>query len=203
MSSVVQEVQQLGTIIDLTSLSTNFPVIPHREVLRHNITNKLFTLLQDNIYAVAVEGSEGIGKTTILSEFSRRHAHNTISLWFSAANRLSYDPDLVKSDLTNQVFWAATGDILDRSKYDPALLKGYYIDLQHKAKQRKQLMYFVVDGVDELDAPTRDTLLQHLADILPIGIPQFKFLFAGDEALYLTLQIRWMHAALSSVLSSY
>jgi hypothetical protein len=184
MPSVVQDPLQTGAVIDLTSLSTNFPMTPYREVLRHSITNTLFTLLQDNIYAVAIEGPEGIGKTTILSEFSRRNRNNTISLWFSAANRLSYDPDLVKSDLTSQVYWSATGEIFDRSKYDPALLKGYYIDLQHKAKQRKQQIYFVVDGVDELDSLTRETLLQHLADILPIGVPQFRFLFAGDESLY-------------------
>ncbi len=88
------------------------------------------------------------------------------------------------SDITRQVFWAATGEVLDRSKYDPALLKTYYVELQHKAKQRKQQIYFIVDGIDELAPEVRDIVLQHLGDILPLGIPQFRFLFAGDETLY-------------------
>jgi hypothetical protein len=187
MSTLQDQMITSGTIVDLVSLSMNFPSAPQSEVLRENIVNTLVNLVQDNVYAAAIEGPEGIGKTTILSQFARKHPNNTISLFVTAANRLTYDPDLVRSDIACQVFWAATGEVLDRSKYEPALLKTYYVDLQHKAKQRKQQIYFVIDGIDELDSQTRDTLLLHLGDILPLGIPQFRFLFAGDETLYRSL----------------
>jgi hypothetical protein len=133
-------------VVDLASLSPNFPAIPNPEVSRENVVNTIANLVHENIYAAAIEGLEGIGKTTILSQFVRKHSQNTISLFVSAANRLSYDPDLMRRDITFQTFFAATGKDLDRAQYDPALLKTYYGDLQHRAKQRKQHMYFVVDG---------------------------------------------------------
>ena len=74
--------------------------------------------------------------------------------------------------------------MLDRNKYDPALLKTYYSDLQQRARQRKLQIYFLVDGIDELENAERHVIIQHLTDILPLGIPQFRFLFAGDETLY-------------------
>jgi hypothetical protein len=45
-------------------------------------------------------------------------------------------------------------------------------------------MYFVVDGIEELENSDRNNLLQQPSDILPLGIPQFRFLFSGDESLY-------------------
>jgi hypothetical protein len=173
-----------GTIVDLPSLSMNFPSAPNPEILRDYIVSTLRSRLQQDIYATAIEGPEGIGKTTILAQFARKHPSTAISLFLSAANRLSSDPDSMKLDIASQVYWAATGEILDRSQYDPAILKSYYSALQYKAKLSKSFIYFIVDGVDELDTTHRDNVLQQLSDILPIGIPQFRFLFSGDEALY-------------------
>jgi hypothetical protein len=147
----------------------------------------LKTLLQEDVYAVAIEGKEGIGKTTVLSQFVRKTPAAAISIFVSAANRLSYDADLIRMDIAVQVYWALNNDVLDRSRYDPALLKIYYADLQRQAKQRKATVYFIVDGVEELDTQERNSLLQQLADILPLGIPQFRFLFSGDESLYKSL----------------
>jgi hypothetical protein len=173
-----------GVVVDLPSLSANFPSAPHPELLLDNVISTLKSRLHDDVYAVAVEGPEGIGKTTILSQFVRKNPHFTISLFVSAANRLSYDPDLIRRDIAVQVFWIITNEILERAKYDPTLLKSYYADLQRLAKQRKEAVYFAVDGIEELEVSDRHILLQQMPDILPIGIPQFRFVFSGDETLY-------------------
>jgi hypothetical protein len=172
------------TVVDLPSLSINLPPAPQPEILRASTLNTLKTYVQDKVYAVAIEGVEGSGKTTVLSQFVRRNSSNAISVFISAANRFSYDAELIRQNITNQVYFAATGNMLNRDKYDPALLKTYCLELQQLVKRRKSLMYFVVDGIDELEKSSRDSLLQQLTDILPIGIPQFKFLFSGDESLY-------------------
>src|ERR1700722_9747443 len=145
----IQRVAALeGTVVDLPSLSANFPLTSSPEVFRDNVVQTLKTLLQDGIYSVTIEGREGIGKTTVLSHFARRNSTTAISIFISSANRLSRDIDLIRNDLANQVYWAATGNTLDRSSFTPELLKAYYADLQHKAKQRKSPFYFIVDGVD-------------------------------------------------------
>ncbi len=172
-------------IVDLPFLSANFPLpSPAGEVLRENIVNTLTNLASQSVHAAAIEGVEGIGKTTILSQFVRRHNTVAISIFVTAANRLSYDPELIRADINVQVHWILTDEVLDRSRSDPALLKSYYADLQRVAKQRKGNFYFVIDGVEELDGRDRNNLLQALSDVLPIGTPQFRFLFSGDESLY-------------------
>ena len=173
-----------GIIVDLTSISANFPPTPNPEVIRDNVVNTLRMLLQNSVYAVSIEGAEGIGKTSILSQFARRLPANTVTIFLSAANRLSYDIDLLRVDLMAQVFWASTGGIFDRSHFDPALLKSCYQRLQHKSRQIREPFYFVIDGLADLEPAECDSLKQQLADILPIGIPQFRFLFSGDETLY-------------------
>jgi hypothetical protein len=173
-----------ATVTDLATLNPNFPPPPHPEVLRNNVVNTLKNLLQDTVYAATIEGPEGIGKTSVLAQFVRRNLSNAISIFTSAANRLSYDADLIRIDVTVQVYWALTGDVLDRARYDPALLKIYYAELQRAARRQKSTVYFIIDGIEELETANRNTLLQQLADILPIGIPQFRFLLSGDESLY-------------------
>ena len=136
-------------VVDLSLLSANFPPTSSAdEVLRDNIVNTLTNLVAESVHAAAIEGVEGIGKTTILSQFVRRHRTTAISSFVTAPNRLSYDPELIRGDISVQVHWILTGEVLDRSRSDPALLKSYYADLQRAAKQRRANFYFVVDGIE-------------------------------------------------------
>lgn len=169
---------------DLTTLSVNFPPRPRRELYRGNVINTLQSLLGEAIFAASVEGADGMGKTTILSQFVRRFPAAAISLFISPANRLSYDIDLIRLDIATQAHWVLTRKNLRRDQYDPLLLKTYYGDLQRYAKQSKSTIYFVLDGIEDLEKQARGQLLQQLTDSLPIGIPQFRFLFSGDDGLY-------------------
>ena len=65
MSITQERLPTIGTVVDLVSLSANFPAVPQPEVSRENVVNTIANLVQENIYAAAIEGLEGIGKTTI------------------------------------------------------------------------------------------------------------------------------------------
>jgi DNA-binding transcriptional regulator GbsR (MarR family) len=184
LATLHEQSQPEPLLVDLSTLCANFPIAPKPELFRDNVVSTLKTLLHDEVYAVAIEGKEGIGKTTVLSQFVRKSDDSALSVFVSPANRLSYDPDLLRLDIAMQVYWMLFHEVLDRSHYAPPLLKSYYADLQRQIKQRKRIVYFVIDGVESLDLNERHTLLQQLADILPLGIPQFRFLFSGDESLY-------------------
>lgn len=183
MSTTPDEMQGHWPVTDLPSLNPNFPPTPPNDVPRDNLVNTLRNLVNEGVYAVAIEGADGMGKTTLLSQFARRHPITCVSLFVTAANRFSIDPDLMRTDLATQVYWALTGEVLDRRTYDPGLLKSYYADLQRLARRKKQTYYFVIDGADELDSSDRRAFLQTLSDVLPFGIPQYRFLFGGDEHL--------------------
>jgi hypothetical protein len=176
-----------GIPVNLPLLSANFPSLPDAEFPRDNIVSTLKNLLAENTYAVSVEGPEGIGKTTLLSQFVRKTPSAAISLYISPANRLSHDIDLMRLDLTTQVYWILTSEVLAPAQCDPTQLKTHYLNLQRLAKRRNETIYFIVDGLEDLNPPDRKTLLHQLADVLPIGVPQFRFLFSGDESLYKTL----------------
>lgn len=128
-----------------------------------------------------------MGKTTALAQFVRRFPSSAISVFLSSSNRLSFDIDMIRKDLSTQVYWILTGQALHSQQYNPLLLNSYYGDLQRRTKQSKSTVYFVIDGIDELDSESRERLLPELADALPIGIPQFRFLFSGDDSYYKSL----------------
>ena len=91
------------TVVDLPSLSLNFPTVPSPELFLDNVVCTLEKLLSEDARGVAVEGDEGMGKTTVLSQFARRHPNQAISVFVSAANKLSFDPDLIRQDILTQV----------------------------------------------------------------------------------------------------
>jgi hypothetical protein len=172
-----------GSIVDLPLLSANFPPEPIHELFRDNVVNTLHGLLE-SLHGLAVEGAEGIGKTTVLAQFVRAHKTTAFSLFISAANRLSSDPDMIRLDLAKQVYWALTGDNLQRKDYNTTLLKTLYSELHREAKRRKILFYFVIDGLEELVEAERQALLQQFVDILPTGHHYFRFLFSGDVSYF-------------------
>jgi len=108
-----------ATVVDLPSLNPNFPPTPPNEVPRDNLVNTLSKLVNEGVYAVAIEGADGMGTTTLLSQFVRKHAATCISLFVTAANKFSIDPDLMRTDLATQVYWALTGEVLDRKTGSP------------------------------------------------------------------------------------
>lgn len=189
MSHTSQSEVIVGIPMPSTLQSANFPYPSNHEVSRESILNtikNMFTdsMRPDGVYAVAVEGPEGIGKSTLLSQFARRNSFSTISLFVSGANRLSTDFDLMRLDVCSQVLWIVKQELLNRETFDTSQLKTLYWDLQRIAKRNKEPIYFVIDGLEELDSCEQQKLLQQLPEILPIGIPQFRFLFSGDESLY-------------------
>src|SRR4051794_5599526 len=50
-----------------------------------------------------LEGPDGTGKTTLLRQFKRDHASNTIALFVSAASRWSYDPSKTLAELCDEI----------------------------------------------------------------------------------------------------
>jgi len=177
----------LATVVDLPSLSTNFPQVPIPELTRDNVVSTIERLLEGTAHGVTVEGDEGMGKTTVLSQFARKQPKHAISVFVSASNKLSSDPDLILQDLLTQVAWILAKEPMKPGAADLSTLKSYYGALQRDARRRDALFYFIVDGAEELDAPRRAMLIQHLSDILPVGVPQFRCLFSGNVEIYRSL----------------
>lgn len=184
MSESKDSLEPRPTIVDLPELSLHFPLPPEHEMVRDNVLNTIENILRSPCKAMVVEGPEGSGKTTLLSQFVRRHRTSALSLFISAGNRLSFDLTLIRNDLATQAFWLSRRSPLPNDFDCSSLLNLLFGEVQRCAKHAKQLIYFVIDGIEELESSHRDKLLQQLAEVLPIGTEHFRFVFSGDASIY-------------------
>ena len=91
--------------MDLTVVCQSFPEMPQPEIYRENFLDTLETILESGTELVVVEGESGIGKTTLLAQFARRHPDYTLSLFTRSVSRWTCDPEILRFDLCNQIQW--------------------------------------------------------------------------------------------------
>lgn len=170
------------TIVDTTSICANFPVQEGRQIQRDNFIYTFEDILNTEIQVLIIEGREEIGKTTVLAQFAKRHAKNTVSVFVRATNRFSYDPTVLLSDLCNQASWLLNAEEMSNDIItDEAILGGYLLQMQRRARRENAIYYFVVDGLGDLTEENVE-IRELILNLLPIGTLGFKFLISGAES---------------------
>lgn len=168
-------------IMNLPVICRNFPKNPIPEVLRENLLQTIDRIFESETDFLVVEGIEGIGKTTLLSQYAKRHADNALSLFITPISRLSYASEYLRIILSEQVHWALYKKILDAESIDELFLRTQLHRLQKRALRNREVFYFIIDGLHDL--PKEDLRIQDiiLQEILPIGLTGFRFLISGDS----------------------
>lgn len=167
-------------IMNLPVICRNFPKNPIPEVPRENLLQTIDKIFESDTDFLVVEGIEGIGKTTLLSQYAKRHADNALSLFITPISRLSYAPDYLRVILSEQVNWVLYKKRLDTESIDETFLSTQLPILQKRALRNKEIFYFIIDGLHDL--PQEDLRIQDiiLQEILPIGLTGFRFLISGN-----------------------
>jgi hypothetical protein len=171
-------------VVDLTTLCNTFPEMANNKdtiyIPRNNILDTIDKAFESGTQVVRLEGEEGLGKTTILAQFAKRHNNNTISLFVKRTNRWGYDPQYLLYDICNQLNWFFHKTWLENPNVaNDAFLRTYLIRLQQHLRIYKSKFYFVVDGLDELNKEFL-SIQEMIIDMLPIGMSNFKFLISGN-----------------------
>lgn len=168
-------------IMDMTTACQSFPNLCENYIDRSNMLDTIDSILQGNADIVIVEGEAGIGKSTLLSEFSKRHPMNSISFFINPSSKYGYDPELVKFDICNQINWLLTRIELNSSdNIDDGFFRTQLIELQRRARRNNEIFYFVIDGIYEI--PEENKYIRDIIfDILPFGINGFKFIFSSED----------------------
>jgi hypothetical protein len=172
-------------ILDLSSICESFPEEPSPTIKRDNVLLDIDKMLNGNIQLVIVEGEEGKGKTNLLAQYAKTyHTDRIISLFVYPGNRLSYHPTFFLPDLGKQLEWLLHHRQVDAN----TCMSGNFIEnrlADLRKRVRKDPVFFVIDGLDEI--PTEDRQIRdQIIGYLPIGLPGFKFLFAGNFSDQLT-----------------
>ena len=168
-------------VMDLTTVCQSFPRVTSPQIPRDNFLDAIDTIFEGEIELIIVEGPEGIGKTTLLAQFAKRHPDHTLSLFVKSTSRWAYDPGILRFDLCNQLQWVLHKEELAALEHaDDAFLRTHLTALQRRARRNRETFNFVVDGLDgipEADSQIRGLIL----DMLPLGLSGFRFLLAGDS----------------------
>jgi hypothetical protein len=173
----------LVEIMDLTKISQNFPEYKNDEIERENFLNTITTAYEGDNNVIVLETKEGIGKTTLLAQFVRRNPTTAISLFTRPSSAYAYDPGVIRLDLCNQIHWILfQTEVKNPEVVDSAYMNNRLFELHRRAKRRRETIYFVIDGLDEIPAEN-EFILKSILDMLPIGLPGFTFLFSAQDGI--------------------
>ena len=186
MQESIHREQPVVEIMDVTKVCSTFPVRFGVQIPRDNIHQSIETILESDVDLVTIEGPEGIGKSTLLAQFAERQLNRCICMFVKPTSRLAYDPALLRADLCNQINWILSGKEIasERAGKQSFYLKSL-MELQRRARRPRERFYFVVDGLEDL--PSDDECLQNILDLLPFGLPHFRFLISGSSSEILRL----------------
>ncbi|MEZ5326986.1 MAG: ATP-binding protein [Verrucomicrobiales bacterium] len=177
-------------VMSLLAVSSTFPTLPDPLIERANLIQTLHDMLADT-EVVAIDGPEGIGKTTLLAEFAKGHPNTAFSLFVSGASSYSYDCTMLSSDLSTQIGWALKKENFRNEETEEAsqLLHSRILALQRQANFEKKIYYFIIDGLHEIPAED-SSALEMIMKILPFGLSRFRFLISGPAAMLSQRSVR-------------
>ena len=145
---------------------------------RRNFIDTAKTIL-NKFEVLLIEGPTGVGKTTFAIEFAHHLPQHSVSVFLRASSRWISDPLFARHNIALQI-----ETLLDRDETvmaDPSqdgYLRVLYLALQRRI--RNQVVYFVIDGLDELP-PAKTSTVASIIDILPFGYPKFRFVISIAE----------------------
>ena len=87
----------------LYQLCTTFPTSPTQEIPRDQYLDTFERVTAGPVDLLILEGDSGIGKTTLLSQFARRHPRTTISSFVSPMPQYGFDPATLRRDYVSQL----------------------------------------------------------------------------------------------------
>lgn len=167
-------------IMDIVATCGSFPESPKLEIPRDSSIDAIEDMFKNGVQVVVVEGEDGVGKTTLLSQFARRYPNHTFSLFIISTSQLGYHPDTLREDLCTQLEWALYQRDLEISNVDDKLLRIQLNTLKNRVRTQRTSFYFVIDGLDEVPSEGIKTAIFELLDMLPWGFAKFHFLLSGN-----------------------
>ncbi|GAB3995274.1 hypothetical protein GCM10028807_35000 [Spirosoma daeguense] len=161
----------------LLDISNTIPESLEIEVSRATVIDTIERTFDNGIDIVFIEGNTGIGKTTLLTQFAKKNPINSITHFVNPADRFTYDINFFRASLYNQIYFCINNKINPEIQSDITLFE-IRPQLDKFIKKVKKPLYFVFDGLNEINPEKREVLFNTIAD-LPWG--KVRFLISGDS----------------------
>lgn len=166
-------------VVTLPSLNPGFPDQPDKVIERGNLINLIESQFDADADLVVVEGGEGYGKTTLLAQYVKTYPDSACSAFIVAGSKWSYDPDIIRYELANQLNWILQKKELDDERVTEGEMGRLYHKISHKWKYDEKHLRIVVDGLDNIP-DVDEGLLSPIISLLPVGMGDFRVLVSGD-----------------------
>lgn len=136
--------------------------------------------LETKIRVLILQGQSGIGKTTILSQFTSKHRKNTIGVFLNNTNRFSYSLDSIASDMYVQFYFFLNGKMPEDVPNNSPLELNKLIQRTHYSlKKNNKKLYIIIDGLS--DAPeTELEEVKNVIDYMPFNFEHIMFIFSEN-----------------------
>lgn len=151
-----------------------------QEIERANLLDSIDSIFQSQsnlIDIISISGPSGIGKTTLLRQFGKRHHSYSVSISIRTQSRWAYDAQCVMHQIAEQINDFLNQSVAADARFTIADLRDLYLALQRKVKRSGRAFYFIVDGLEDIPASEADCR-QEIWSLLPFGIPGIRFLLS-------------------------
>lgn len=160
-------------VIDLCYLSQTFPKLPEVIVDRDLYLNYIDQQFE-RYDVVCVDGDSGVGVTTLLSLFAKRHNYNCVSYFNAGFSKILLSPNVIEQSLCEQLYFYAYSDLM--KQVGNMEVSTMYWDILRKIGRSSQPLFFVFDGFSNLSKEVIGNLKVLFEKLLWKNV---KFLFSG------------------------
>ena len=162
-------------LVDMTYFSGTFPEQVKHELWREIHLSLCEEKLRDNT-VVCLTGEEGVGMTTFLSQFARKHGNNCVSYFYNGFDRIQLDSEVMERDITEQLYWYA-----NKCNCPPEVrhVNEVYTKVLRQLRQSKEgIMYFVLDGFNDLPSEHKENICKLIEKL---QWEKAHFLLSGEK----------------------
>lgn len=161
-------------IIDMFYRSETKPRVREQLISREQYIEFIEEQLEEN-RVLCVQGAEGVGVTTTLALFAKRHGNQCASYFNNGWSRYLLNPKAIVSSLQSQLEQANAN--IEDGDNEKSLTTWVY-RLNKMTRGKNHYFYFVFDGFDNLPAVFVDGIKSVLAPLFSVS--NARFIFSGD-----------------------
>nr|WP_138858545.1 hypothetical protein [Exiguobacterium mexicanum] len=169
----------MQTLMDLTKVSTSFPMQRDKMVKRVNIIE----LIEEQLTVaniVLLSATSESGKTMTMKEYCEENSMTSLSTFVNFTSPYGYDYENIKMNLSNQINWIVNKRELTVEELENANLTNLIFQLVRYGKINNKNFTFVIDGLENADLEMQNTVENILENIFPLQQQTFNFLITDN-----------------------
>ena len=166
-------------VVDMYYYSDSRPDPVEHEIIRKAMLELIEKRLDDN-NILCLYGDDGVGVTTVLSQFVQKHATHCVSYFNDELSVMWLNPEVMENSIVEQLYWFVYGgdEHFNSNDAQNHTLATLWTRVSRKIKNEKKPLYFAFDGFDNLPMEKKESVKHLLANM---DWSRGRFIFTGKK----------------------